>query len=550
MTISKYARLSAGFVVIGLACFLAAAQQPNAQPDSASTPHASVEGTVIEKLSGTPVPDAVVTIYGHGPKITAKTSSSGRYRITGLPPGRYSLSPRKEGYGRGPSTRPRRIRVTAGAKIANIDFQVQREAVVAGRVLDAANQPVQGQRVMVYARGYSQGMRSYDLRGAAPTNDLGEFRISGLTPGRYYLAAVPAMLRIQKLSHLPQPQPDAQPREAVEAEVRTFYMGAPSPAGATPLDLHGGEQRENADLTLARVKTYCVTGTIDQTGGETANLTITELAGDWSHAIASGVFSDGEGFEACGFPPGSYYLFAATATAKGELTRFARVDFTVNNRDIALDGLMLGSPLEIAGQMSVTGAESGPPSLESVYIGLRPSDRMPYINEAPEIELKRTGSFVLPGVFTGDYWATFRLPRELYVKAANCGVVNALREPLQAGCGQLHVVLGADGAAISGNVIAEESGAAVSGATVVLFPAPLPDSIAPGVFRTIDTDQNGEFEFASVAPGMYRLLAFHDLAHQEAEDPEFVRQWQSKGEEIEVGKRERKSATLKPLGNR
>lgn len=545
MTRSKYVRLSAGFIVVGLAAFLAAAQQPPAQPDSANARHASVEGTVIEKLSGTPVPDAVVTLYGRGPKITAKTSSSGRYRITGLPPGLYALFPRKEGYGWGPSARPKRIRVTAGANIANIDFQVQREAVVAGRVLDAANQPVPGQRVMVYARGFSQGIRSYDLRGAAPTNDLGEFRISGLTPGRYYLAAVPAMLRIQKLSRRPQPQADAQPREPVEAEVRTFYMGAPSPDGATPLDLRGGELRENADLTLARVETYCVTGKIDQTGGETANLMITELAGDWSHAIASGAFSDGQDFEACGLPPGSYYLFATTATAKGEVTRFARVDFTLSNRDIALDELMLGNPLQIAGQVSVIGAESGPPPLESVYIGLRPADRMAYINEAPEIELKRTGSFVLPGVFNGDYWATFRLPPGLYVKEANCGAVNALRKPLQAGCGQLHVVLGADGAAISGSVIAEEGGAAVSGATVVLFPAPLPDSIAPGVFRTIDTDQNGEFEFASVALGKYRLLAFYDLPHQEAEDPEFVRQWRSKGEEIDIGKRERKSATLK-----
>ena len=217
----------------------------------------------------------------------------------------------------------------------------------------------------------------------------------------------------------------------------------------------------------------------------------------------------------------------------------------MSNRDIALGKMTLVTPSEMAGHLSITGAESDPPALTGTFIRLLPTDRPAYLNETPEVELKRTGPFVLPHVFTGDYWATFRLPPGFTSNKRT--VVSGTRpRTLRPGCGQLQLLLGVDGAALSGRVNEEKDSLPISDATVVLIPAPLPETLAPGVLRTIATDQNGDFEFSGVAPGKYRLLAFAGLRNREAEDPEFVRQWQSKGTEITVQGREQKSVTLSP----
>lgn len=540
MTRSDYVHMFAGVTVGGLAALvMLAGQQAPSRANPEGSQSASLEGVVTESPSGAPVQDAVIIVAGRGPNKSAKTDSNGRYVVTGLAPGVYGVFPRKEGYGRGMSAPPKRVRLTDVQNVAKVDFQLQREAVVAGRVLDAEKRPVSGQRVMLWSHGYQLGRRTYDLRGSGSTNDLGEFRISGLREGRYFLAAVPGMLRIQNRSHH-----SLASRKATEANVRTFYMSSSSPSGAAQLVLRGGEQLESADILLSRTETHCVTGTIDRMGSERVGVTLTEVADGWSSPIAGGSIVEGQDFEVCGLPRGSYYLLATTSTPDGHLVRLARADFIVNNRDIALGRMMLVSPSEMAGHLSITGAESDPPTLTGTYIRLLPTDRPSYLNETPETELERTGPFVLPNVFTGDYWATFRLPAGFYVKQASCGFSNALREPLRPGCGQLQVLLGVDGAVFSGRVIEEKDSLPISDAIVVLIPAPLPETVAPGILRTIATDQNGGFEFSGVAPGKYRLLAFVGLRNREAEDPEFVRQWQSKGTEINVQRRERESITL------
>ena len=179
--------------------------------------------------------------------------------------------------------------------VAKVDFELHREAVVAGRVLDAEKRPVSGQRVMLWSHGYALGRRTFDLRGSGSTNDLGEFRISGLREGRYYLAAVPEMLRIQNRSNH-----SLAARKVTEADVRTFYMSSSSPSGAALVVLRGGEQLEGADIVLSRTETYCVTGTVDRTGSERIGLTLTEVADGWSTPIAGGSIGEGQEFEVRG----------------------------------------------------------------------------------------------------------------------------------------------------------------------------------------------------------------------------------------------------------
>ena len=109
MTRSGYVHLFARVAAGGLAALavLAGPQAPSrAKPEGAQS--ASLEGVVTESPGGVPVPDAIITVAGRGPSKSAKTDSNGRYAVTGMAPGAYSVFPRKEGYGRGMSAPPKR----------------------------------------------------------------------------------------------------------------------------------------------------------------------------------------------------------------------------------------------------------------------------------------------------------------------------------------------------------------------------------------------------------------------------------------------------------
>ena len=62
---------------------------------------------------------------------------------------------------------------------------------ISGRVTDAAGKPLLNSPVLVLQTIYEAGMPALQPRNSRPTDDRGEYRISLLPPGEYYLAAAP-----------------------------------------------------------------------------------------------------------------------------------------------------------------------------------------------------------------------------------------------------------------------------------------------------------------------------------------------------------------------
>src|SRR5207248_8888823 len=61
--------------------------------------------------------------------------------------------------------------------------------VIAGRVLDEEGEPLPWAQVSALREVYSNGKRRLSPEALVPTNDLGEFRLFGLKPGRYFVSA-------------------------------------------------------------------------------------------------------------------------------------------------------------------------------------------------------------------------------------------------------------------------------------------------------------------------------------------------------------------------
>jgi hypothetical protein len=84
----------------------------------------------------------------------------------------------------------------------------------------------------------------------------------------------------------------------------------------------------------------------------------------------------------------------------------------------------------------------------------------------------------------------------------------------------------------------------MSSSTVVLVPAPARRSNA-AAFRVVIADQSGAFSMRSVIAGDYRLLAWEELEPGVHMDPEFLKNFETRGESIRVQPGSPSAATVR-----
>jgi len=115
-------------------------------------------------------------------------------------------------------------------------------AAVAGRLIDAAGEPIIGVRLQALRLQLVAGRLRFVARGAATSDDRGQYRFSGLVPGSYVVA-------------LP---PDA--KSGGLTSLSLYYPDTYSPDAAIRLELGPGAERLNVDFTLGPAKGFDVRG--------------------------------------------------------------------------------------------------------------------------------------------------------------------------------------------------------------------------------------------------------------------------------------------------
>ena len=131
------------------------------------------------------------------------TDQDGRFVFNGVAPGEYRIDVQKTGFASpsGSHDAPDDVHVAAGQALDNISVVLQKGAVISGKVLDQKGEPVTDARVMALRRIHSPWrleapprLIPAPMQGPQQTNDIGEYRVSGLPPGEYFLAASPRAL--------------------------------------------------------------------------------------------------------------------------------------------------------------------------------------------------------------------------------------------------------------------------------------------------------------------------------------------------------------------
>jgi hypothetical protein len=283
--------------VLGVLC----GDAPQAQKAVAPR-NATIRGRVTAADTGAPLRGAEVRLFEGGYKLTT-TNGDGLFELRDVAAGSYRLTVARAGFitlqfgQRRPFDTPTTIKVIDGANItANV--ALLRGGAIYGRVLDRFGEPATGARVEAFRSRMTQGRRALVAVGLSDqADDTGAFRLYGLPPGDYFVAA--NVGAVQGLNRAPP----------------VYYPGTPSLTQAQAITLGTGAEAA-ADIQVVPARTARVSGIVLGSSGEPVPARVGLLSEAVSTAPGPGMFQLGADADATGrfsvenVPPGSYTLTA------------------------------------------------------------------------------------------------------------------------------------------------------------------------------------------------------------------------------------------------
>lgn len=253
--------------LVVLAAFIAqlpalAIKSSASEVQSAPAQTYQVEGTVVNAITGRPIPRALVQWNGQSGQVAVLSGPGGEFSFAGVSAGRTQFMVQKPGYfqGRGGNFNPRSIFLNVGPDSTRLDIKLTPEAVVFGRVLDKDGGPVEGATVRI-EKAHAAGSSRY--RGApmgnGSTDEDGNFRIPDLPPGQY-VVALQAGNVIRRIFG----SQSANGSEAYPAIL--YYPSADEEAGAEPVNLVAGQHLE-INFSITPRPAYKISGTVSAAQG-------------------------------------------------------------------------------------------------------------------------------------------------------------------------------------------------------------------------------------------------------------------------------------------
>lgn len=377
-----------------------------------STGTGVIVGTVVDGVTGRPVPGALVTLGGRFPQQPAPiiVGSDGRFVFRDLPAGSFSLPVTKAGYldssaGRtSPTGATRPVELRDGDRIGDVVLRIWRHAVVSGSAVDERGEAVVGLRVALLQRTVVNGQWSLEERQNVRTDDRGWYRFTKVAPGRYVIgvrqdpegfmeSAVMAMSAdLTAIMSIMAPLIASGGNQLPEVDFRArvvpmlFAPGVASADEASTITVASGEERGGIVIRAARVPTFRISGTVIGPEPAPPNLNIQLTAPSQMNLPAGvNVGEAGRGgssrFDFLAVPPGRYVLRALAAPRPaggrggrggggrgGEValpaptasTWWAIQEITISDRDEVGVALALREGVRISGRLQFEGTSPAP----------------------------------------------------------------------------------------------------------------------------------------------------------------------------------------------
>lgn len=517
-----------------------AQQPPPAQPPRATTPptnapardtrasvasgSATIRGRITTADTGEPVRRARVSIDTAVPRAVA-TDLDGRFEFAHLPAGRHLLTAAKTGfvslvYGqRRPFERGRPVELAEGQTIEKLDWTLPRSGVLAGRVVNELGESVSGILVTAIRRSFSAGNPTWRMVGRAnETDDLGQFRVSGLPPGTYYVGALRPTIAEMGMA----------PDDGVVSRP-TFHPGSVVSQEARPVTLRLGREVHGVDIALVPGRAAALSGTVLFADGRRASdctISVRGASGTLLSLLAEPVFVRSvEGrFSLKNLSPGDYLLRAAKANPDSGATE--SVDLSVSVAEDGIDNLIvqLSPPARIVGRVAIDGEQQPPFRPTSLRIGAAEASAGVGADWKFQIEGVR------PGV---NRLSVAGLPAGWAMKTVTAGGRELDDDGLNAMGGataQVEVVVTSRLTSVTG-IVTDDRGQRPADYTVVVF------SEEPNRWRRTKVsrpDQQGTYRVEGLLPGAYRVIAVEYLDEGDEQSAEFLAWVKARASRVEL----------------
>jgi hypothetical protein len=497
-------------------------------------------------------PEAPVT-----PAATTTTAASGEFILTGVDAGAYQLTVMNNGFVRHESAP---MELTDGQAVTDLVVRLIPTGTVTGRISDPSGRPIVGVTITLLRRIFNlDGTPTVTADTTVRTNDLGEYRMFWVTPGRYYVSAESRtdpnqLFEYERVTFFGGVQSGNNTLE--RDYTATFFPGVTDIEKARLIDLQEGGELRGIDLIVTRQKLFSIRGRIVDpiTGRPPAEVTMMlghrPLTGEGTGSFLNSKqgprwYDSATGtFEISNLAPGRYGLSYGGMSFLGIPDSDPTASSEVTVGDFSVDDVMLtlAVPPVISGNLHVEGELPAGFRLNTIHISLATPNSALGEGARTAVEPDRTFKMNAPPQGTARV-NLFGLPAGFYVKEARFDGVDVLKAASKFSvAGNLAITISANGGRVEGRVV-DEKLQPVTGIEAVLIPNEMRDRA--DLFKRATTNSQGRFAINGISPGDYKVFAWERLDGNLYYDPEVMKRYELRGTPVHVEESSRGTVEVK-----
>jgi len=501
-------------------------------PQSA-LPAGSLSGTVVSSADRAPLARARVVLTSPAltePRVTL-SGANGTYQFQYLPAGSYALSATRSGYT--PQDGQRRVAAAPvplgdGQRLTGVDIALAPAGVIVGRVLDEDDNPFAGAAIDALISRTAGSQATLVSVATARSDDRGEFRLTGLAAGQYYVSAFdPAFSGVGDetgpLRYTP-----------------TYYPGVAVVEQAARVGVTPGVEPARIVFKLRIIRPSKIGGVIGAEGRRpllSGAVILDPVRGEWLNAVPTQdvvILPDGT-FAFRNVPPGTYQIRARGQVDPKGSSLFATYKVRVDGLDISNVELILQPGASVAGHVTFDAVRQARPTALG---GLRV--RAPFADgssfgDTLTGEVLADGSFAIRGLMSGSHILAVEglqypwVLKSVTYRGQDITDIGLDVSGRQQRFEEVHLAITDVASEVSG-VVRDAAGAAVPDATVLILP--LADQFWTRTSRRLGvlrTDAGGRYRMRGLPAGEYRVVASLEMDESEAYRPGLLRNFREVG---------------------
>jgi Carboxypeptidase regulatory-like domain len=495
-----------------------------------------VTGMLVNKVDGHPLAQARATLADTANPQKSQsviTSQDGKFMFPTVPAGKFSLTGFKRGYI--PAAYDQHdqfstaIVTGAGLDTENLVLKLASDGMIFGRILDEAGDPVRHATVTLYYDDHSEGIDRIRNAQNATTDDLGEYELTSLRPGTYYLSATAKpWYAVSPPSDAEASKSDTQSRATADRSLDvayplTYYPDTTDSDSASPIPVRGGERLE-VDIHLNPVPAlrlrFRVSG--DSRGRFEVPQFEQHSFGESTHieATVTSMVSPGV-IEVSGIPAGRYDV---SLIGQGVRSQISGVDLTTQGQEVDTSAAEASSNVKMSVQLQ------GASKPAELIVALRSQGKLGIRGS----QVDANGEAEIQQIPAGQYEVV------LFARGRNYSISRVTAEGAEVSGRHVTIAAGSTVSisvtATAGSIvvqgIAKRASKPFPGAMVVLVPKDVEGN--RDLFRRDQSDLDGTFSLRDVTPGKYTLVAIENGWDLDWSQPEVIAVYAKHGRAMEV----------------